>query len=77
MCNIHIQGIPSDTVYTWSIINHVADTYINETGTDLANYSRVFPNAGTYEVVVLGRYRGGLFAPGGSFTTSITIIIRS
>ena len=71
MYNPH-QVLPSDTVYTWSVISHIAgSTYKNKTGRNLANYSRVFPDAGTFEVVVLGVYSTG------SFTTSNTIIIRS
>ena len=62
--------IPSNTVYTWSVTNHITGTD-NVTDTKLAQYSRVFPTAGTYEVTVLGVYLGG------SFTSSITIIIRS
>lgn len=58
-------------MYTWSISNHITGTVSNVTGTNLAEYSREFQNAGTYEVVVLGVYATG------SFTTSFTIIIRS
>ena len=58
-------------MYTWSITNHITGTDNNITGADLAQYSRVFPTAGTYEVVVLGVYSGG------SFTTSFTIVVRS
>ena len=65
-----IQVIPSNTVYTWSVTNHITGTDIVN-GTNLAQYTRVFPTAGTYEVAVLGVYVNG------SFTSSFTIIIRS
>ena len=71
MCNTHIQVLPRDTVYTWSVANHISGTDSNITGINLAQYSRVFHTAGTYEVVVFGLYTSG------SFTTSFTIIIRS
>ena len=59
-------------MYTWSITNHATGIVSGTTtGTKLAQYSRVFSTAGTYEVVVLGVYTSG------SFTTSFTIIIRS
>ena len=65
-----MQVVPSSTVYTWSVTNHIAGTD-NVTDSNLGQYSRVFHTAGTYEVVVLGVYSNG------SFTSSFTIIIRS
>ena len=65
-----IQVLPSETVYTWSVSSHIAGTN-NISGTNLAQYSRVFSTAGTYEVAVLGMYSSG------SFTASFTIIVRS
>ena len=70
-CTIHVQVLPSNTVFTWSVTNHHVGGSENTTGLNLAQYSRVFPTAGTYEVTVLGVYTKG------SFTTSVTIIIRS
>ena len=70
MICVHIQVIPDNTVYTWSVTNHITGTD-NVNGTNLVQYTRVFPTAGTYEVTVLGVYSDG------SFTSSFTIIIRS
>ena len=63
--------VPSSTVYTWSVTNHIAGTDNILTSSNLAQYSKNFHTAGTYEVAVLGMYTGG------SFTSSFTIIIRS
>lgn len=67
-----MQSLPNDTTYTWIVTNHITGiVFDNTTGMNLEQYSRVFSTAGTYKVVVLGVYIRG------SFTTSLTITIRS